>query len=135
MYYLNNLTLRKKAHKSILPCGLGTQGKQFLATLVIHLAALMATGCTTGTERQQNGPPGGVLFLRHCAGCHPDGKNLIYPPKDLRRLTLAANGITQPEDIVTILRNPGRGMPRFDRTVIPDDEARRIAVYVMAAFR
>ena len=99
------------------------------------LAAIMATGCSPETKQEQTGPSGESLFLRHCAGCHPEGKNLIYPPKDLRRMTLAANGISQPEDIVALLRNPGRGMPRFDRTVIPDDEARRIAAYVMAAFR
>jgi cytochrome c6 len=99
------------------------------------LSAIMATGCSTETRREQGEPSGESLFLRHCAGCHPDGKNLIYPSKDLRRLTLTANGISKPEDIVTVLRNPGKGMPRFDRTVIPDDEARRIAAYVMAAFR
>ena len=50
-------------------------------------------------------------------------------------MTLAANGISQPEDIIVLLRNPGRGMPRFDRSTIPDDEARNIAVYVMSTFR
>ena len=111
------------------------QGRGFSLAAVLLLSAIMAAGCSSETRREQSGPSGEDLFRRHCAGCHPDGKNLIYPSKDLRRLTLAANGISQPEDIVTVLRNPGRGMTRFDRTVIPDDEARRIAAYVMAAFR
>lgn len=99
------------------------------------LAAVMVSACSLETGQDRFGPSGETLFLRRCAGCHPDGKNIMYPPKDLRRMTLAANGISQPEDIIVLLRNPGRGMPRFDRSTIPDDEARNIAVYVMSTFR
>ena len=112
------------------------RGKPLYYWLPFFLIATFAvTGCAPETGRVQTAPSGEALFLRHCTGCHPDGKNLIYPPKDLLRMTLAANGITQPEKIVAVMRKPGRGMPRFDRTVISDDEAARIAVYVMAAFR
>lgn len=102
---------------------------------VALLAAVMASGCSPETGQYRSGPSGEALFLRHCAGCHPDGKNIMYPPKDLRRMTLAANGISKLEDIVLFMRNPGRGMPRFDRLTLPDDEAREIAVYVSSTFR
>ena len=110
-------------------------GARFRLMVLVFLVTIMSTGCSTETRREQSGPSGEALFLRHCAGCHPDGKNIIYPPKDLRRLTLAANGISKPEDIAALLRNPGRGMPRFDRSVIPADEARRIAEYILTTFR
>jgi cytochrome c6 len=103
--------------------------------LLALLIAIMATGCSPRASRDQSGPSGEALFLRHCAGCHPDGKNIIYPAKDLRQMTLTANGISKPEDIMAVMRNPGRGMPRFDRAVIPDDEAGRIALYIMKTFR
>ena len=103
--------------------------------LLALFAVIMATGCSPRTSRDQSGPSGVFLFLRHCAGCHPDGKNIIYPAKDLRQMTMTANGISRQEDIMAVMRNPGRGMPRFDRTVIPDDEAGRIALYIMKTFR
>jgi cytochrome c6 len=103
--------------------------------LLALFIAILASGCSPRTSHNQSGPSGKDLFLRHCAGCHPDGKNIIYPAKDLRQMTLTANGISQPEDIVAVIRNPGRGMPPFDRTVIPADEAGRIALYIMKTFR
>jgi cytochrome c6 len=102
---------------------------------LIFIAMALVAGCSGGSQREQAGTTGNALFLRHCAGCHPDGKNLIYPQKDLHRMTLAANGITQPKDIVAVMRNPGKGMTRFDRTLIPDAEAFLIATYVMETFR
>jgi cytochrome c6 len=103
--------------------------------LLALFAVIMTTGCSPQTSRDQSGPSGEFLFHRHCAGCHPDGKNIIYPAKDLRQMTLAANGISRQEDIMAVMRNPGKGMPRFDRTVIPDDEAGRIALYIMKTYR
>lgn len=94
---------------------------------------IAAGGC------QRKVPAGGAtgeeLFLLHCSGCHPGGKNLKYPAKSLDRLTLAANGITTPAGIVKKMRHPDPGMRRFDRSVLSDSEARRIAEYVLATFR
>ena len=105
------------------------------AGVLAGIAVTVVAACSGGARQEEAGASGEALFLRHCAGCHPDGKNIIYPQKDLRAMTLAANGITKPEDIVAVMRNPGRGMPRFDRAVIADGEARRIAEYVMQLFR
>ena len=105
------------------------------AGVLAGIAVTVVAACSGGARQEEVGASGESLFLRHCAGCHPDGKNIIYPQKDLRAMTLAANGITKPEDIVAVMRNPGRGMPRFDRAVIADGEARRIAEYVLQFFR
>ena len=102
---------------------------------ILCLTAVLQAGCSNGSQPGEAGISGEELFIRHCAGCHPGGKNIIYPQKDLRYMTLMANGITKPEDIVAVMRNPGAGMTRFDREVITDDEARKIAFYVMSAFR
>jgi cytochrome c6 len=77
---------------------------------------------------------GRELFALHCAGCHPDGENRVYPQKPLHRTELRANGITTSADIVAIMRNPGRGMKQFDRKTLPDADAFAIAQYILAAF-
>jgi len=105
------------------------------AGVLAGIAVTVVAGCSGGARQEETGASGEALFLRHCAGCHPDGKNVIYPQKDLRAMTLAANGITKPEDIVAVMRNPGKGMTRFDRTVIADEEAHRVAEYVLETFR
>lgn len=104
-------------------------------SLLAALLLSVAVGCSQETSQEQAVLTGEALFLRHCAGCHPQGRNLLYPQKDLRRLTLAANGITKPEDIMNSMRNPGTGMTRFDRSVISDAEAQRIADYILTTFR
>ncbi len=77
---------------------------------------------------------GKKLFLKHCNFCHPGGRNVVRPEKNLRRKTLIRNGIKGPEDIVKKLRHPGPGMPRFSEKRIPDEDARAIARYVWEAF-
>jgi cytochrome c6 len=78
---------------------------------------------------------GGGLFALYCAGCHPDGRNLLYPQKTLHRIDLAANGITTPAGIVAKMRSPGRGMRQFDKTALSDNDARAIAQYVLVNFQ
>jgi mono/diheme cytochrome c family protein len=71
----------------------------------------------------------------HCSGCHPGGGNVKYPQKSLDRVTLAANGITTPQQIVRLMRHPGRGMKAFDRRTVSDPDALKMAAYILATFR
>lgn len=87
-----------------------------------------------GTMTARAGNGGAALFQQHCAVCHPGGKNIINPEKPLDRKALTANGITTPEDIVALTRNPGPGMTPFSPQVLPDKEARQIAEYILATF-
>lgn len=113
--------------------------KRGAALTLATLACWMLT--TAGCSRELGGKAtpeqlnrGKELFAQHCAGCHPDGGNLLYPQKTLRRLDLAANGITTPAGIVMKMRYPGRGMKQFDRKAIPDPDASAIAQYILATF-
>ena len=100
------------------------------------LCALLAGCDRNGGEAMVPGAETGeALFLRLCSGCHPGGRNVKYPAKSLDRMTLAANGITEPRDVVHILRNPGPGMPLFDRARLSDREAEAVARYVITAFK
>jgi cytochrome c6 len=78
---------------------------------------------------------GEELFKQHCAGCHPDGGNIIDPKYTLHKKDLKAHRITKPADIVTIMRNPGPGMTKFDKKTIPDKDAQRIAGYILKTFK
>jgi len=107
------------------------------------IVAGMAVGSMViaGCERQERRaePSGSIdrgreLFSRHCAGCHPDGGNALYPQKTLHRFDLSANGIVSPPDIVAKMRNPGEGMKKFDRNMLPDSDADAIARYILATF-
>ena len=106
------------------------------ATLCLAMTVLLGpTGCSDRSRPEQPSVTGEQLFLRHCSGCHPQGRNLLYPQKDLRRLTLTANGLTTPQAVVKIMRTPGQGMPTFDSRALPDFQALRIATYLLEAFR
>jgi len=50
-------------------------------------------------------------------------------------MTLAANGITAPREIVAKMRHPDPGMKMFDRQTISDADALKVAEYVLATFR
>jgi cytochrome c6 len=84
------------------------------------------------TETVQS--PGEALFMQHCAVCHPNGGNIINPEKPLGRSSLERNGITSPADIVAIMRHPGPGMMIFDQNVISDQDAEKIAEYILRTF-
>lgn len=89
---------------------------------------------------EQNSTPmpadndGQALFQQHCAVCHPGGGNIINPLKALDGDTLAANGIETVGDIVDNMRQPGPGMTRFDKEMLSDREAGRIAEYILQTY-
>ena len=78
---------------------------------------------------------GAAAFEANCAECHPGGRNIVTPAKDLRAVTLKANGIVNPQDIVAKMRKPGPGMTKFDQTELPDQEALEIAQYILSTFK
>ena len=88
--------------------------------------------------------PGKLLFKDNCSPCHPDGGNLLNPQKTLRKKDLDANKITTADDIVKKMRNPGpspdhpqdwAGMKMFDQKAISDQDAYKIADYILKTFK
>jgi cytochrome c6 len=103
---------------------------------------LLAIPFSAGQAAEKN--RGESLFKAHCAVCHPDGGNVLNPKKTLHTKDLRANNITTAEDIVRKIRNPGpfpthpqdwAGMKRFDENAIPNDDAMRIAHYILETFK
>jgi len=87
---------------------------------------------------------GEALFKENCSSCHPDGGNILNPDKTLYKKDREAHNIRTAEDIVKKMRNPGpapthpqkwAGMTMFDATKISDDEALKIADYILKTFQ
>ena len=73
---------------------------------------------------------GKTLFLQNCIGCHKGGNNLIIPEKNLKKLTLEANGMYSIEAITYQVLNGKNGMPAFGGR-LQEEEIETIAEYVI----
>lgn len=74
-------------------------------------------------------------FKENCAECHIGGGNIVNPNKTLSEKDRNMNGIKTADDIVRIMRKPGEGMTKFDENTISDDDARKIAGYIINTFK
>lgn len=123
-----------------------TAGAGFVAAIAICLLG----GCSQEAPRQPEAPrpapvrqaaaparvqSGEVLFRQYCHNCHPEGGNVSDPRRPLYGSALRRNHITTPEDIVRVMRNPLSRMIRFDADTVSDEDARKIAEYVLTTFR
>jgi cytochrome c6 len=86
---------------------------------------------------------GEALFKEHCSACHPGGNNVVNPKMTLHKKDLEANNINTAQDIVKKMRNSDpapthpqqwAGMRTFDRKMIPNDDALKIAEYILKTF-
>ena len=77
---------------------------------------------------------GEALFKQHCAVCHPDGSNIMNAKKTLHKADRAANGVKNAADIIKKVRNPGPGMTKFDTKALPDNDAHKIAEYIIKTY-
>ena len=115
--------------------------KAFLLPVIAIALLLSGTACTKEqpkeTPKEQlktQGSTGEALFKQHCAVCHPDGGNNINPQKTLHKKDREAGGVKTASDIVGKMRNPGPGMTKFDEKMIPDEDAKQVAEYVLRTF-
>jgi cytochrome c6 len=83
----------------------------------------------------KKGTMGEELFKEQCVMCHPDGGNIINLEKTLHKKELNEHKLTNADDIVALMRNPGPGMPSFDKEKIPDEFAEKIARYILDTFK
>ena len=103
----------------------------FMITAVISALFISAgfaeekTAVKTGEE----------LFKAHCAVCHPDGGNIVNPQKTLHKKDRDANNIKKSTNIVKKMREPGPGMTKFDKITISDNDAKKIADYILKTFK
>ena len=106
-------------------------------SLPLFLVSFLAKGASGGDT-------GETLFKANCASCHPDGDNILNRKKTLHKADREANNILTAEDIIQKMRNPGpatthpqewAGMKMFDKDKISDDDALKIANYILETFK
>ncbi|WP_323367357.1 c-type cytochrome [Leptothoe sp. PORK10 BA2] len=74
--------------------------------------------------------PAPQLFDVNCAGCHPNGANIIRRGKNLKQKALSRHGYTSVDAIATLITN-GKGLmsPYDDR--LSEDDIINLANYVL----
>jgi len=107
-----------------------TNERRSAAYLVAGAFCLCVFSAVAGAE-QYSGEAG---FKENCAACHADGGNIINPDKTLSKKDRERNGIRTAKDIVKVMRNPTGEMTAFDEKTLPENEAQKIAEYIIATF-
>jgi cytochrome c6 len=106
--------------------------RKLLAVLMaVAVIGVLVVACYAA----DNSTSGEALFKEHCAVCHPGGNNIVSPEFKLHKKDLEAHGITKAPQIVDKMRNPGPGMTKFDKKTISDEDALKIAEYVLKTFK
>lgn len=100
--------------------------------VVFCLLALFTAGATGLYAGQVRGE---AEFREHCSECHFAGGNIVKATKTLSERDRVRNGVVSANDILKIMRAPGEGMTRFDEKTVPEEEARKIADYIIATFK
>jgi cytochrome c6 len=73
---------------------------------------------------------GAQVFDLQCAGCHPNGSNIIRRGKNLKQKTLQRNGVDTPEAIADLVRNGKNNMSAYkDR--LTETEIAEVSAYVL----
>ncbi len=109
-----------------------------IPTVALSLSLFILPTATSSAETT-----GESLFEASCSSCHPGGDNIMNRKKTLHKADREANKIYTAEDIVDKMRNPGpapthpqdwAGMKMFDKDKISDDDALKIAHYILKTF-
>jgi cytochrome c6 len=115
-------------------------GKLISPLLIISFVFFLTSFPRSWASAEKSGES---LFKEHCSACHPDGGNIFNPKKTLKQKDLEANNIKSAEAIVMKMRNPGpapthpqdwAGMKMFDKDKISDEDALKIAEYILKTF-
>jgi len=103
-------------------------------TIVLTAVALFLFATAGFAKEETKAKSGEELFTKHCAECHPKGRNIVNPMKTLHKKDRDTNNVKTPQDIISKMRNPGPGMTQFDKTTISDKDAKKIAQYIIKTF-
>ena len=104
---------------------------RYLVLIVLSIILVYSTRIYISEAAEKTGEQ---LFNEYCSMCHPDGGNIISPNKTLSMKDRKANNINTSEGIIRIMRKPGPGMTAFDAKSLSDNEAQKIADYIMKQY-
>lgn len=100
-----------------------------LCTAILGIAIALYAFSATPVSAADTGT-GAKLFEIHCAGCHPQGGNIIRRGKTLKQAALQKNKVDTLEAIATLVNNGKNNMPAFkDRR--SSAEINEVSAYVL----
>ena len=73
---------------------------------------------------------GAAIFSIHCAGCHPNGGNIIRRGKNLKQRAMRRNGIESLDAIATLVKNGKNNMSAY-KNQLSSQEIDAVALYVL----
>lgn len=100
------------------------------AAAIVAVSLLL---CQSPAQAEAN--TGKAKFEEHCAVCHANGGNIVKADKTLMRKDREKYGVKTAKGIVNTMRNPGVGMPPFDKKTLSDKDAEAIADYILKTFK
>lgn len=74
--------------------------------------------------------PGAKIFNVHCAGCHPNGNNIIRRGKNLKQKALKRNGVDNLDAIASLVSNGKNNMSAFKER-LSEKQINLVANYVL----
>lgn len=74
--------------------------------------------------------PPAKLFEIHCAGCHPNGTNIIRRGKNLKLRALNRHGYGTADEIATLITH-GKGLMSAYGDQLSTDDINHLATYVL----
>ena len=90
----------------------------------------LVVGLWMGTSAEVSAETTGELFKAQCAGCHPNGANIIRRGKNLKQKALKRYGYESADAIATLITN-GKGLMSAYRDRLSEDEIASLADYVL----
>ena len=90
----------------------------------------LVVGLWLGTSAEVSAETTGELFKAQCAGCHPNGANIIRRGKNLKQKALNRYGYQSVDAITTLITN-GKGLMSAYSDRLSEDEIASLANYVL----
>jgi cytochrome c6 len=97
--------------------------------LIVCLSLLWWGMPAAQAEGSLSGPPD-RLFEIHCAGCHPNGSNIIRRGKNLKQRALQRNGYGDADAIAALITDGKGNMSAYGDKLSPDEIA-ALAQYIL----
>ncbi|WP_107666996.1 c-type cytochrome [Cyanothece sp. BG0011] len=91
-----------------------------LLFLVISPTSALAEDMTDGAK----------IFTVHCAGCHPNGKNIIRRGKNLKLRALKRNNVDSLDAIINLVTYGKNNMSAYEER-LTQDEIKMVSQYVL----
>ena len=113
----------RSIHKSLFD-----RGRLFNGCLVVGLVAGLWLGNPAVASADIAAPS--ALFELHCAGCHPNGANIIRRGKNLKQKALNRYGYGSVDAIATLITN-GKGLMSAYGDQLSQNEITTLANYVL----